>query len=201
MSDRPASPDAAPPRGRLLVISGPSGVGKSTIRQRVVERSGAEYSVSATTRAPRAGEVDGRDYRFVTVEAFRRMIERDELLEWAEVFGNYYGTPAGPVREAIAAGRDAVLEIDVQGGLQVAKRCPEAVFVLIVPPDEQTLSRRLNGRATDSPEVIARRLAKAHEEINTARRSGVYTHEVVNDDLDHAVERVLAILRQEKTTA
>ena len=120
-------------RGKLVVVSGPSGVGKSTIDKEVVERSGAIFSVSITTRQPRPDEVDGRDYRFVDRETFERMIQRDRLLEWAEVFGNLYGTPSEPVRQAIADGQTILLEIDVQGALQVHEKMPDATFVLIAP--------------------------------------------------------------------
>lgn len=182
--------------GRLIVVSGPSGVGKSTIDQRVVQRTGAVFSVSATTRPPRRGEVDGRDYRFVDEPAFLKMIERDELLEWAEVFGNYYGTPAAPVDENLLAGRDVILEIDVQGGIQVARKRPGATTVLIVPPNDEDLHKRLTGRATDAPDVVERRLAKAKEEIQAARDSGCYQHEVVNDDLDRAVDELVDIIER-----
>ncbi len=181
--------------GKLVVITGPSGVGKGTICEAVVRRTGAAYSVSATTRPPRPGEVDGRHYRFVDRETFERMIADDKLLEWAEVFGELYGTPEAPVEEAIAAGRTVILEIDVQGGLQVHRKRPGATFVLILPPDEAELSRRLRGRGSEAPAAAERRLAKAKEEIALAQDSGAYNHVVVNDDLEAAIGRLVEIVR------
>lgn len=194
----PAEADKDNLTGRLVVITGPSGVGKSTIVQAVRKRTGVLYSVSCTTRPPRPGEVDGQDYRFISREEFGRMIDADELLEWADVFGNFYGTPARPVREALAAGKTMLLEIDIQGGLQVAGRMPEATFVLIVPPDDAELRRRLVGRGTEDADVVHRRLAKARQEIATAVQSGAYTHTVVNDDLERAVREVMAIIQEQR---
>jgi len=184
-------------KGKLVVISGPSGVGKSSIVREVLARTGAVFSVSATTRRPRPGETDGREYHFVDRPTFEAMIARGELLEWAEVFGDYYGTPAGPVREAIDAGRTVILEIDIQGGLQVHEKHPQAVFVLILPPSEAELRRRLAGRGTEANGSLQQRLAKAAEEIRTARDSGVYTHLVVNDDLERAIQEVVEIVTRE----
>jgi len=184
-------------KGKLIVISGPSGVGKSSIVREVLARTGAVFGVSATTRRPRPGEVDGREYHFVDRQTFEQMIARGELLEWAEVFGDYYGTPAKQVREAIDAGKTVILEIDIQGGLQVHEKYPDATFVLILPPSEAELSRRLASRGTEATRALQQRLAKAAEEIRTARDSGVYTHLVVNDDLERAIQEVVEIVTQE----
>ena len=184
-------------RGRLVVISGPSGVGKSTIVREALARTGAAYSVSVTTRRPRPGEVDGRDYRFASREAFEKMIADGALLEWAEVHGALYGTPRRPVEEALAAGRTVILEIDVQGGLQVRRKMPDATGVLIEPPSDAELMRRLAGRGTEGPEAVRRRFDKAKEEIRLARQSGAYEYNVVNDDLERATRQVVDILVQE----
>jgi guanylate kinase len=196
-----APADSSERTGRLVVISGPSGVGKSTISREVLRRSGATFSVSATTRQPRPGEVDGRDYHFVDRSAFERMIEQGQLLEWAEVFGNLYGTPAGPVREAMAAGKVVLLEIDVQGGLQVHEKMPSETFVLIEPPDDEELRRRLAGRGTEDDETLTRRLGKAREELRVARQSGAYGRVVVNRDIETAVREIVEIVNESKKNA
>ncbi|MHC4984817.1 MAG: guanylate kinase [Planctomycetota bacterium] len=184
-------------RGRLVVVTGPSGVGKSTVVQEVLRRTGARFSVSATTRSPRAGEVDGREYRFIDRGAFEALIERGELLEWAEVYGDYYGTPSAPIAEAVAADEIVILEIDVQGGLQVNAMAPDATFILIEPPSQDVLAERLGGRGSETPEAFERRLAAADEEIATARASGVYNHRVINDKLAQTVTDVMAIIQRE----
>ncbi|MBI5724165.1 MAG: guanylate kinase [Planctomycetes bacterium] len=188
------------PPGGIVVISGPSGVGKSTIVRQAVGQTGVEMSVSATTRRPRPGEKDGVDYRFVDREQFERMTRQDELLEWAKVFDNYYGTPAGPVRKAVEQGKTIVLNIDVQGGQQVAQTFPGATFILILPPGEKALAERLAGRKTETPEQLKARLSKAMEEIRQAKLSGVYNHEVVNDSLADAVRQVVGIIKESRKT-
>jgi guanylate kinase len=193
----PMSKAADGKSGCLIVLSGPSGVGKSTVSRQAAQRTGAVLSVSATTRPPRGGEQDGRDYRFVDVLTFKRMIDQGELLEWAQVFGNYYGTPAAPVQATLRAGKTVILTIDVQGGIQVARKRKDAVGILLVPPSQEVLRQRLSGRATEGAEALARRLAKANEELAMARTSGAYVHEVINDDLEAALQRVAAIIQQE----
>ena len=168
--------------GLLLVISGPSGVGKTTIVHALQRQYDAVFSVSATTRPPREGEVHGRDYWFVSRSEFQRMIDQEELLEHALVFHrDYYGTPRRPVVEAMAQGRLAVLDIDVQGGLQVRRSMSGALMVFILPPDDQMLLRRLRERGTDGDDVIQRRFAEAKREIAIARDSGAYDAFIVND--------------------
>lgn len=183
--------------GKLIVISGPSGVGKSSILKQLLTRCDAEFSVSATTRQPRAGEVDARDYYFVNRPRFEQMVAAGEMLEWAEVFGELYGTPAKSVLETTAAGRSVLLDIDVQGALQVHQKMPDATFVLIVPPNADELMLRLNGRGSETSDQLANRLTQAKSEIEAARASGVYNHCVVNNELDKAVEEVAAVINRE----
>lgn len=184
-------------KGKLIVITGPSGVGKSTIVQQVLARTGAAFSVSATTRSPRDGELDKKDYFFIDRNTFQSMVAAGEMLEWAEVFGQMYGTPAGPVLEMIEQGRSVILEIDVQGGLQVHKKVPDATFVLIAPPSMEKLRQRLAGRGSETPEQLETRFSKAQAEIQAARESGIYTIEVINDDLETAIQQVVDIVTQE----
>ena len=179
--------------GKLVVVTGPSGAGKGTVVSEVRRRTGAAFSVSATTRRPRPGEIDGREYRFVDRATFGKMIE----LEWAEIYGDYYGTPAAPVRQAVSESKTIFLEIDCQGGLQVRERMPEAVFILILPPDLGELTNRLTSRKTESPEALRRRLGEAEKEIQAARCSGIYAHTVINNDLERTVNEVIEITTQE----
>jgi guanylate kinase len=176
--------------GQMLVVSGPSGSGKTSVCKRLLEDPRVEFSVSATTRAPRAGEVDGRDYHFVTPQWFRDQIEKGAFIEHAEVHGNMYGTLRAPIKAAIEAGRIYLLEVDVQGALQLKALGEPGVFVFIAPPDMEELRRRLVGRATDAPEVIERRLQKAEDEL---RERVKYDHVVINDDLETTIAEVRAL--------
>lgn len=180
--------------GRLIVISGPSGVGKGTVGKRLAERIDAEVSTSATTRPPGPQEKDGREYYFKSKNEFERMIGDGELLEHAEYLGNYYGTPVKPVLEALDAGRDVILEIEVEGGKQVANRLSGAIMIFLLPPSDAELRSRLEGRSRDAPAEIDRRLANARREIELGKRAGVYDHWVVNDNVDRAVDEIKRIL-------
>jgi guanylate kinase len=184
--------------GLLLVLSAPSGAGKTTLAHRFRARHpDAVFSVSATTRAPRGGERDGVDYHFVGPDRFAELVAQGALAEWAEVHGQRYGTLRATVDEALRAGRIALFDIDVQGGAQLRRAYPrDAITVLIVPPSEAELDRRLRGRSTDSDEMIARRLAAARAEVADALAS--YDYVVVNDDLDAALARLEAIATHER---
>lgn len=186
-------------RGLLLVISGPSGVGKTTIARQIEKRLDGVFSVSATTRKKAPTDLEGRDYHFVDVPTFKKMIERGEFLEHANVFGeNWYGTPREPVMRNLAEGRLMILEIDVQGGLQVRKSFPEAFMLLIVPPSDEELLRRLRGRGREDEAVIQRRFAAAKKEIDLAHRSNSYDHELVNDDLEGTIDRAADLIRRKR---
>lgn len=181
--------------GLLAVISGPSGVGKTTIVRAVKERLGGVFSISATTRPKTAKETDGVDYRFLDEPTFDAMVERGEFLEYAVVFGRHrYGTPRAPVDAALAAGRLVILEIDVQGALQVKAALPEAYMVFILPPREETLLERLRSRGRDDEAAIRRRYEEAREEIAKARASRAYDAFVVNDDLERAQDETCGLI-------
>jgi len=187
------------PGGLLAVIAGPSGVGKGTVHARArASLPESVLSVSVTTRAPRPGEVDGVDYHFVSPERFQQLIDEDELLEWAEYAGERYGTPRGPVEEAVAAGRIVVLDIELQGALQVKEHDPAALLVFLVPPSFEELERRLRARGTEPEAALQRRLARAREELEAAHQFDV---EVVNDDLDRCVEEVLGAIERARAEA
>jgi len=177
--------------GKMVVISGPSGSGKSTIYKRLLEDPRVHLSVSATTRPKRPGEVDGREYHFVTREWFREQVKLGNFIEHAEVYGNMYGTLRAPMEEALARGEISLLEIDVQGALQLKAMDVPGVYVFVAPPDFEELRRRLVRRGTDAPEVVERRLAKAEDEF---RERVKYDHVVVNDDLDRVVAEIRGIV-------
>ena len=185
-------------RGLLLVLSSPSGAGKTTITRRLVEREGGdvEISVSHTTRPKRPDEIDGRDYHFVEEAAFARLRERGEFLESAEVFGHWYGTARDPVERALGTGRDVVFDIDWQGSQQLAEALgDDVVRVFILPPSLDALEQRLNRRAQDSPAVVAQRMSRAGDEM---RHYDEYDYVVVNTALERAVDEVRSILRAER---
>lgn len=184
------------PQGVLLVVSGPSGAGKGTICQMLRDQlPELGYSVSVTTRQPRTGEIDGVNYFFKTVEEVKEMIAKDQLLEYAEVYGNYYGTPRDYVMDLLNSGKDVLLEIDIQGALQIKKRFPDGVFVFIVPPSLDELSARIYKRGTDSEEVIQRRMASAASELTYAAE---YDYIVVNDIAEKAAGKILTIMDAER---
>ena len=185
--------------GLLVVFSGPSGVGKDSLLQRLLEvNPQIRLSVSATTRSPRGEEQHGKDYFFLSKEEFQEMIDQDGMLEYALYCENYYGTPRQPVEEGIKQGQDVILEIEVQGGAQVRQQNPASVSIFVWPPSMKVLSQRLHKRGTDSEEGIQKRLQKAREEI---RRADQYDYVVMNDDLEECVQEICEILSAEKKKA
>ena len=181
-------------RGRLFVVSGPSGAGKGTVvRRALARRPDVHLSVSATTRPPRPGERDGVEYHFVAEPDFRRMRDAGELLEWAEVYGNLYGTPRRHVEDALADGVDVLCELDIQGAEAVRRAAPDAILVFIEPPSVDDLRARLEDRGTEGPEELARRMGAARTEL---RRKELFDHVVVNDDADEAAAALVRILER-----
>ncbi len=186
-------------KGLLIVISGASGTGKGTVCKELLARErGVAFSVSATSRAPREGEQDGREYYFRTRAEFEAMIAEGAFLEYADVYGNYYGTPLAPIEARRSAGEDILLEIDTQGALNVMERCPDGTFIFLLPPSLEELRRRITGRGTESEESLARRLAAARDEIRLGRR---YRYAVLNDTVEDATARIQTILTAERLRA
>ena len=183
-------------RGLLVIISGPSGVGKGTVRKALFEMEGHDlvYSISMTTRPQREGEVDGIDYFFVTVEEFEKRINEGKFLEYAKFVGHYYGTPKDKIDEQLAKGKEVVLEIEVQGANQVREKAKDGVFIFIAPPSRNALYRRLLRRGTDSKTSIKNRMDKANREFPLAHK---YDYIVVNDEVRNAADRIMAIIRAE----
>jgi guanylate kinase len=183
-------------RGLLVVISGPSGVGKTSIVHEVLRRTGASFSVSATTRAPTAGERDGVDYYFIDRDTFQKWVDEKRFIEVAQVFGrNWYGTPREPVERQLADGKIVVLDIDVQGAAEVKKYMPQCLAIFILPPSEDELHRRLRDRGREDADAIARRFAEARKEIAFAHETGIYDRFVVNDELARAIDEVERTVR------
>lgn len=182
-------------KGILFILSGPSGVGKGTVRKRLFEKStDLKYSVSMTTRNKRPGEVDGVDYFFKTKDEFELLIEQNELLEYAKYVNNYYGTPRKYVEDMLEKGHDVFLEIEVQGALQVKKNFPEGVFIFLFPPSLDELKNRILGRGTESNDLVLNRLKEARKEIEMM---DAYDYVVVNDQVDHAVQKIESIIQSE----
>jgi len=183
-------------KGLLIVLSGPSGAGKGTICKALMEKEkDLKLSISATTRPPRSGEIEGKNYFFKTEEEFEKMIENDSFLEWAKVYDHYYGTPKDFVLKNLDEGNDVVLEIDIQGALKIKEKFPEGIFIFILPPSMEELKNRIKKRGTETEEEIIKRFKSAYEELNYVSR---YNYVVINDSIEEAVEKIKAIIIAEK---
>ncbi len=183
-------------RGLLIIISGPSGAGKGTICKNFMERNeNVALSVSATTRTPRTGEVEGVNYYFMSKEKFREKIASNDFLEYAEVYDNYYGTPKSNVEEILESGKDVILEIDIQGALKVKENTEEGVFIFVLPPSMEELKQRIINRGSETPESLMKRFQSAYKEINYISK---YNYAVVNDEVEIAVQKLEAIISAEK---
>ncbi|MCR5758080.1 MAG: guanylate kinase [Selenomonas sp.] len=178
-------------KGLLIVVSGPSGTGKGTVCGELLNQAqDLAYSISATTRQPRAGEVDGKNYYFMEKAEFEKKIAEGGFLEYANVYGNYYGTPLGKIEERLAEGEDILLEIDTQGALNVMKKCPQGLFIFLMPPSLAELERRIRGRGSETEESLQQRMGAVRKEIEDGKK---YGYVVVNDTVKKAVQRIMAI--------
>ncbi|MHB1156729.1 MAG: guanylate kinase [Phycisphaerales bacterium] len=200
MSRKPQTANRKPSPGLVVVISGPSGVGKSTIAHAIEQRLGAVFSVSMTTRPRSPKDREGIDYHFVDEPRFHRAIDEDELLEWAKVFDHHYGTPKKPVELQVAQGRIVVLEIDIQGAIQTRKHFPDALMMFILPPTVEVLLDRLRKRGREGEDAIQRRYLEHQREIELAKTCGAYDEFLVNDDLNATIEKAIALVQQRINT-